>query len=115
LLALFEVMLKITIHNGPEATTIQLEGKLAGPWVKELESCWRQAILPGNNGRLSIDLRGVTFIDAAGKNLLASFYRHGAEFVAVECMTKAVVDSITSATRPVTESRREAVNLGKNS
>jgi len=30
-------MLKITVHDGPEAITFQVEGKLIGAWAKELE------------------------------------------------------------------------------
>ena len=31
-------MLKITIHDSPEALTFQVEGKLIGDWAKELEA-----------------------------------------------------------------------------
>ena len=87
-------MLKITLCRDPSATTFRLEGRLAGPWVRELEDSW-QAESPGANPTLRVDLTGVTFIDAAGRALLARMYRHGAEFVAVECMTRAVIDDIT--------------------
>jgi hypothetical protein len=30
-------MLKITIHDGPETLTFQVEGKLIGAWARELE------------------------------------------------------------------------------
>ena len=32
-------MLRITVHDNPESLTFQLEGRLAGPWVRELERC----------------------------------------------------------------------------
>jgi hypothetical protein len=35
------VMLKITLRSEAGVLFFQLEGKLAGPWVKELERCWR--------------------------------------------------------------------------
>jgi translation initiation factor IF-2 len=42
-----------------------------------------------------VDLTGVTFIDTAGEACLAAMYRGGAEFVAADCLTKAIVAEIT--------------------
>jgi hypothetical protein len=42
----------------------------------------------------------VTFIDAAGKAYLAAMHRQGAEFVAADCLTKAIVAEITKAPLP---------------
>ena len=39
-------MLRITVHDNPESLTFQLEGRLAGPWVREVEEC-RQRTLAG--------------------------------------------------------------------
>ena len=86
-------MLRITTAEDPEAKTFLLEGKLAGPWVQELEACWRNDAT-GPPGR-RIDLREVTFIDAAGKDLLARLHQDGAELVAVDCMTRAIIETIT--------------------
>jgi hypothetical protein len=47
-----------------------------------------------------VDLTGVAFIDAAGQACLAAMYRQGAEFVAADCLTKAVVAEITNASGP---------------
>ncbi len=50
-------MLRIDIHDGVEATSFTLEGKLMGPWVAELENCWRTAIttepIKGDSGAVS--------------------------------------------------------------
>ena len=46
------------------------------------------------------DLAGVTCIDAAGKAYLAAMHRQGAEFVAADCLTKAIVAEITKAPIP---------------
>ena len=93
-------MLRITIHDNPESLTFQLEGKLAGAWVREVEEC-RQRALDGHFGFvLRFDLAGVTFIDAAGKAYLAAMHRQGAEFVAADCLTKAIVAEIAKAPIP---------------
>lgn len=84
-------MLKITNRNDGTTTILDLEGKLAGPWVDELEHCWQRAI---SDGRVRIVLKAVTFIDAAGRRLLTDMHRQGAELVAQGCMTKAIVEEI---------------------
>ena len=87
-------MLRITVHDNPESLTFQLEGRLAGPWVGEIEEC-RQRMLAGHRRpSVRFDLVGVTFIDAAGKAYLAAMHRLGAEFVAADCLTKAIVAEI---------------------
>jgi hypothetical protein len=42
----------------------------------------------------------VTSIDAAGKEFLAAMHAQGAELVAADCLTKAVVAEITNAPIP---------------
>jgi ABC-type transporter Mla MlaB component len=90
-------MFRITVHDNQESLTFQLEGKLAGPWVREVEEC-RQGALAGRRlTAVRFDLAGVTFIDAAGKDYLAAMHRLGAEFIAADCLTKAIVAEITKA------------------
>lgn len=87
-------MLRITVHETPDGLTFQLEGKLAAPWLRELEECWRRTVADMRNPGLRVDLTGVTFFDEAGKACLADMYRSGAEFVATDCLTKDVVREI---------------------
>ena len=93
-------MLRITVHDSPGALTFQLEGRLAGPWVRVLEECWQGARARRRKRTLRVDLTGVTSIDAAGKACLAALHRRGAEFVAADCLMKAVVAEITGAPVP---------------
>ena len=93
-------MLRITIHNAPPTLTFRLEGRLAGPWVGELEECWRGALASQREPILRVDLTGVTSIDAAGRACLAALHRQGAEFIAADCLMKAVVSEITGAPVP---------------
>jgi hypothetical protein len=87
-------MLRITVHDAPQALTFQLEGRLTGPWLRELEECWQSTLARRHRPSRRVDLTGVTFIDAAGKACLAALHRQGAEFVAPDCLTKAIVDEI---------------------
>ena len=93
-------MLRITTHDDPGCLTFQLEGKLAGPWVQELEDCWQKTLAGPRRPVVRVDLRGVTFLDAAGKEFLAALYARGAEFVAAGCAMKAVVAEVTGAPLP---------------
>ena len=87
-------MLKITTKTEEVTTTFELEGRLAGAYVEELERCWRE-LPPGRN--LKISLQAVTFVDDNGKRLLARLYGSGAELKASGCMTKCIVQEITGA------------------
>jgi anti-anti-sigma regulatory factor len=90
-------MLRITTHDVPGCLTFQLEGKLAGPWVQELKDCWQKTLADHRRPVVRVDLRGVTFLDAAGKEVLAALHARGAEFVAAGCAMKAIVAEVTGA------------------
>jgi len=89
-------MLKITVQDHVSETVLELEGKLAGPWVDELKECWRNAAV---RRPVKVLLCAVTFVDERGRDLLTEMYRRGAELVAEGCMTKAIVDEITRGGR----------------
>ena len=93
-------MLRITVLDNPRDLTFQLEGRLTGPWLRELEECWQSTLARRHRPSRRVDLTGVTFIDAAGKACLAALHDQGAEFVAADCLTKAVVAEITIGPTP---------------
>ena len=85
-------MLKITTRGEATWIILELEGKLAGPWVQELEGCWRLAVMADREVRVM--LKTVTFIDQGGRKLLAEMHRQGVELAAEGCMTKAIIEEI---------------------
>jgi anti-anti-sigma regulatory factor len=87
-------MLRITTDDQARVLTFRLEGRLEGPWVGELQQCWLSMVDAATRRAVSIDLTGVTYIDAAGKAQLAHMHGHGAQLIADDCMTKAVVEEI---------------------
>ena len=87
-------MLKISMQIAAGGMTFALEGKLAGPWVKELELCWRSAVETQQIHPVRVDLSSVTFIDEEGKELLRKMYREGAKLVATGCLNKCIVEGI---------------------
>ena len=88
-------MLRVTTHSNPDSVTFQLEGKLVGPWVHELEECWLSTPAGRPGATIRFDLSGLTFIDAAGKAFLVARHAQGAELVASGCLMRAVVAEIT--------------------
>jgi anti-anti-sigma regulatory factor len=90
-------MLKITKQTDSEGAVLELEGKLAGPWVDELKACCERPV--SADRPVKVVLKAVSFIDAAGKELLAELHRQGAKLVAEGCMTKAIVEEITRGGR----------------
>jgi hypothetical protein len=88
-------MLRITIHDKPEALTFQLEGRLAGPWVGVLQESWQDANARPRQRPIYMDLSEVIAIDASGRACLSSLHRQGVEFIATDCLTKDIVDEVT--------------------
>lgn len=100
-------MLKITEQQGSEPGSwfLILEGRLAGPWVEELNTSCRQ-ILASEQRCVVIDLTSVTFIDADGKAILSRLWGEGVTLRASGCMTKCVVEEITGVGRSDSASRK---------
>ena len=87
-------MLKITVETGVEEVRLKLEGDIAGPWVRELEECWRTTV-PSLSGRAAcVELTDVGHVDEAGRYLLALIAREGARMVSRGVATKDLLDSI---------------------
>lgn len=58
-------MLRISSLEVPgERVTLRLEGQVVGPWVEELRRVCERVLNQG--GRLSLDLRNVSFFDREG-------------------------------------------------
>lgn len=90
-----KVTLKITVSERSDSVTIQLEGRIAGPWVNELDSTWQKLFPRLDSKPLSLDLRGVTFVDDAGVELLAKIYKQrDGQLLADTPMTRHVAQQV---------------------
>jgi len=94
-------MLRVTAKKADGIEIWDLEGKLAGEWVKELDRCWIERT-PEPGIRLQVNLKAVGYIDEAGKQLLSRMCESGVDVTGCGCMTRAVVEQI----------RREAEGRG---
>ena len=91
-----KTMLRITTEKKRGKTVLSVEGRLAGPWVGALEQCWRTR---SPEEKFSVDLCGVSFIDAAGKALLKEIHEQGGKLVAEGCLNQAIVEEIAGRER----------------
>ena len=87
-------MLRITVQKGCGSATLKLEGKLAGPWVEELERVWRSG---SASEAVLVDLCDVSFVDASGKNLLAQMCHGEADFLADSPLMEQIVEEVTGS------------------
>jgi len=87
-------VLKITTQMEAGILFFGLEGNLAGPWVKELELCWRSAAGTQQNYQVRVELTSVAFIDEEGKALLEKMHGEGVGLLASGCLNKCIVDRI---------------------
>src|SRR5450432_2922938 len=90
------IMLRITIEQNPGKISLTIEGKLAGPWVAALEQSWGDLRRNSAGESLSVNLCGVSFIDAAGKALLKAIHNEGGKLVAEGCLNQAIVREIAT-------------------
>jgi hypothetical protein len=77
-----QLTLRISIQENDKSIGFTLVGRLAGPWVAELERSWKEVASRLEEKKLSLDVRDLTYSDAGGKRVLrAMFLRNSAEFV----------------------------------
>jgi anti-anti-sigma regulatory factor len=91
---------RITINEADKLVTLKIEGRAVEPLIAELDRAW-QSLAPSLGSRkLSVDLRGVTFMDTTGRNLLAEIHaKTGAEFLADTPMTKYFAEEARQGSR----------------
>jgi len=84
-----KLKVKITIHEAEKIVTLKIEGRVADLLTRELNRSWQELAPSLGPRKLSVDLRGVTFMDSAGRHLLGEIHAEtGAEFLADTPMTK---------------------------
>jgi ABC-type transporter Mla MlaB component len=89
-------MLRIYVHDQVPVTSFVLEGKLVGPWVKELENCWKSALAAYPSTMMLVDLADVSFIDTEGRVLLARMREKGARLLSTGVLINAIVAEINA-------------------
>ena len=95
-------MLRISVkeEEPPKLLLLEVEGRLAGPWVEELERSWEAERRRAPWEDIVVRLSNVSFVDEAGKELLSKIVRAGAKLEGNGCMVRAIVARITGAVFP---------------
>ena len=86
-------MLRVTVHEDGTLCRLELAGRLGGPWVAETEHAWRSS--SGSDKQIEVDMRQVTAVDDAGRDLLSAMHQAGARLVAEGVAMTALVEEIT--------------------
>ena len=73
--------MKIQMKEVDDQLVLQVEGRLAGAFVPELENCWQTARADQPGRKISVDLKSVTCVDRAGRHLLQSMHSNGVGFL----------------------------------
>jgi anti-anti-sigma regulatory factor len=87
-------MMKIQVREFDELLIVQVEGRLAGQFVPELENCWRAAGAGQPGRKISVDLKGVTCIDRAGRSLLQLMHCEGVGFLRAGLAIQDILEQI---------------------
>jgi hypothetical protein len=96
-------MLRIMLHQDSAKCRLELVGRLCGPWVGETERVWGSA--QSLVKEIEIDIREVTGIDNAGRDLLATMHQSGAHLIAKGVWMRALVEELTGE-RPFDGTKR---------
>ena len=80
-------MLRITKTTSGEKAALKLEGRVAEPWIADLEQVCRTEGLP-----LVLDFSGVTFADERGTQVIRRLRAEGAELVGLSLFLDALLE-----------------------
>jgi hypothetical protein len=93
-------MFRVSYSDTADGQRWSLYGRLAGPWVDELRSCWKSARDRAPLARAIVDLKEVIFIDEAGETLLAEMRSAGAELIAAGVEHQHLLATLDNHTSP---------------
>ena len=87
-------MIKIQMKELNDQLMLQVEGRLAGAFVPELETCWQAVRANHPNRKIAVDLKSVTCVDRAGRSLLQSMHRDGVGFLRAGLAIQDVLEQV---------------------
>jgi ABC-type transporter Mla MlaB component len=90
-------MLRIRVEEKPKATTLYVEGKLAGASVDELCRVWTSKRNEAPEKEMVVDLCSVRSVDSAGRKLLTQMHGWGTHLSGNGLCISPLIEEITSA------------------
>ncbi len=99
-------VLRISVEKNDRDLSLILEGRLVGPWVEELQRVCGDLGGPATFGQVTVDLCGVTAMDASGQALLDRLLQRGATLRCSDVMNQYWVEQIARSARHLPEACR---------
>lgn len=87
-------MFRINTRFTSDAVCLELEGRLSGTRVRQLEDCWRETNAAHPDRVIQVDLAAVIFIDQAGQYLLRQMYQEDVRLCAAGSLNEYVIADI---------------------
>jgi anti-anti-sigma regulatory factor len=87
-------MVKIQVTELEDRIVLEVQGRLAGAFVPEVQSAWRTALANTPGYKVQVDLKNVTCVDREGRALLRSMHGQGVEFLRAGIATQDILDDI---------------------
>ena len=87
-------MMKIQVIELDDRLILEVEGRLAGAFVPELENCWNLARAGRPERRILVDLKNVTCVDRSGRSLLQVMQHEGAGFLRAGIAIQDILEQI---------------------
>ena len=85
---------KIIFRRNPSSTMLKLKGELSGLWVDEVARTWCDVVASSPAQTVTVDLAGVSFIDAEGIKLVRWLFQQGTHLRAGRLMTQYIIDQV---------------------
>ena len=93
-----QITLRISIQENDNTIGFALAGRLAGPWVAELERAWKDTAIRLAGKMLSLDVRDLTYSDASGKRVLREMFScNRAEFITKSDWSQSLAEEIRNS------------------
>ena len=91
-------MMKIQTEDRSDRVVLHVEGRISGAYVPELELAWNTVQAANLDRKVALDLKDVTCVDRAGRDLLQLMHKAGVEFRRPGIALQDILDEI--ATHP---------------
>ena len=104
------MMLRITVHDEIESTSLTVEGSLSARVLDELNGVWEAAIEREPLKRIVVKLASVSFIDSASRDLLSKMYNHGVKLLPTGSLMSSIVREIEAENAAAPKSLRSFVD-----
>ncbi|MBZ5570145.1 MAG: hypothetical protein LAN64_20185 [Acidobacteriia bacterium] len=107
-------MLTVAVNSELDLATVKLAGKLASIWVVEAGKRAEEIVSTVRSENVAVDLTEVTFIDEAGKRLLAALANEGIRLISDDPVMDAIVNEIVGRkmARPPALAKTQAACTG---